>query len=412
MEKRVFIFLDTMPQRQGSGASLRFYSNVRAYLDLGFAVEVIQVANSPDGSEPSNDLEPVTWSRVIEPPASPTLLGRMLFRRAIPNRFSLDYYFPQRRIAHREALIRIKDWPEAIYHFEGEALSTVIPWLPKNTRAIWSLHDLASTVSEATIKVACEAEGRTQTIPEQRQLRFSRSMERYMSQRVPLILGISTRDCDLLRTEWGCKRVEYLPMSIPGDGRNDFRREWMASGHLRLLHLGRVSHLPSYRSLEFLFEKIFPILPSRTLEKILLNVVGRVDQDERARRILSLASRYNNVQFHGFVDDVVPYYQNNDVQVVAATDATGLRTRTIESFAYGLPVLSTAIGARGIGGLRAGEDLLIANTAEEFAQHLTMLVQSEDTLSRLSNSGRIFYETNQSRKVVAAKLSQYLEQYL
>ena len=77
--KRVFIFLDTMPQRQGSGASLRFYSNVRAYLDLGFEVEVIQIATSDDGSQPSEDLSPVVWKRVFEPMAQPLFHGRFVF---------------------------------------------------------------------------------------------------------------------------------------------------------------------------------------------------------------------------------------------------------------------------------------------------------------------------------------------
>ena len=41
--------------------------------------------------------------------------------------------------------------------------------------------------------------------------------------------------------------VEYLPMSIAGETRFRERRQWMEAGKLRMLHLGRVSHLPSYR---------------------------------------------------------------------------------------------------------------------------------------------------------------------
>jgi glycosyltransferase involved in cell wall biosynthesis len=99
------------------------------------------------------------------------------------------------------------------------------------------------------------------------------------------------------------------------------------------------------------------------------------------------------------------------VQVVASTDATGLRTRTIESFAYGLPVLSTSVGARGIAGLRPGEQLLIADDSRAFVENLSRLLKSPELLSKLSRSGREFYEKNQSRKAVALKLSEYLQQY-
>jgi glycosyltransferase involved in cell wall biosynthesis len=408
----VFVFLDTMPRRQGSGASLRYYSNVRAYLDLGFAVEVIHIATAPDGSEPSEDLRPVTWTRVIEPVSSSSLSGRLLFRLGIPRSSSLAYRLPQSLLARREVNIRRRQVPAAFYHFEGEWLSAVIPSLPKTTRAIWSLHDLPSTVVEATMRIACEAQQRGPTVPERRELRFMQRLERVVARHAPLILCIAQHDRDRLSSDWDCSRVEYLPMSIPDDGAERTGRGWLAGGRLRLLHLGRIGHLPSYRSLEFLFEQVFPRLPPDVLEKISMDIVGHVEPDnERARRILALATPYPNVSFRGFVADVIPYYQNADVQVVGSTDASGLRTRTIESFAYGLPVLSTSVGARGIAGLKAGEQILIADDAGAFAHHLAVLMRDSTTLARLSRNGRAFYLEHQSQRAVARALACYLGEY-
>lgn len=408
-EKRVFVFLNTMPQRQGSGASLRFYSNVQAYLDLGFEVEVIQIATEADGSQPSPDLSPVKWTRVIEPAPSPSLPGRLMFRLGMPYRPAVEYYFELHRIVSREAEIRRRQAPAAVYHFEGESIANVLPWLPRTMRAIWSLHDLPSTVSAATTKIACEAQGRTPTVAERRDLRFARRVERLMARRAPLVLCIAQHDCDRLREEWGCDSVEYLPMSIPGDGGGRRNGGWLTNGRLRLLHLGSVSHLPSFRSLEFLLEEVFPRLPPQMLERLSMDVVGKLDREnQRAKKILTLARPYPNVSFRGFVDDVVPYYNNSDLQVVASTDASGLRTRTIESFAYGLPVLSTSVGARGIARLNAGEHLLIADDASQFAEKLSHLLKSPETLDRLSQNGRKFYGQNQSRAAVASALSDSL----
>ena len=400
-----------MPQRQGSGASLRYYSNVQAYLDLGFEVEVIQVATSEDGSEPSQDLSPVVWSRSINPALPPSILGRVLFRAGIPHGASVAYYFIKHHFVRREVQLRLKTFPNAIFHFEGESIANVIPSLPKNLRSIWSLHDLPSTVAGAIIKIACESQQREVSVPERRELRFADRVERYMARHSPLILCIAQHDCDRLRTEWGCSQADYLPMSIPGDGA-DRVAGWLEGGRLRLLHLGRVSHLPSFRSLEFIFEKIFTSLPPAMLDRMSLNVVGRVDEDDdRARKILRLAGPYPNVSFHGFVEDVVPYYESSDLQIVASTDASGLRTRTIESFAYGLPVISTTIGARGIGGLEAGKHLIIADEPADFARELTALAGSPDTLARLSQSGRDFYLKNQSRAAVRDALAASLRQH-
>jgi glycosyltransferase involved in cell wall biosynthesis len=411
--KRVFIFLDTMPQRQGSGASLRFYSNVQAYLDLGFDVEVIQIGTEADGSQPSQDLSLARFSRVFEPASRPSIIGKLMFRAGIPHRSAVEYFVPRHRAVFREVEKRTRQSPKAIFHLEGEMMASILPWLARSVDAIWSLHDLPSTVSAATTKIACEAGSRSPTVAERRELRFARSVERLMARSASLILTIADHDRERLRSEWGCRAVEYLPLSIPGDGGETKGNDWLRDGRLRLLHLGSVSHLPSYRSLEFLFERVFPALPAQVLERIGLDVVGRLDREnDRAKRILDLAQPYSNVVFHGFVDDVVPFYKSSDLQVVASTDASGLRTRTIESFAHGLPVLSTTVGARGIANLKAGEHLLLADTSEEFAGQLERLTKNRDTLARLSQNGRLFYCQNQSRKAVATTLNGYLQQYL
>lgn len=407
-EKRVFIYLNTMPRKQGSGASLRYYSNVRAYLDLGFEVEVIQLADAPDGSEPDEDLRPVKWTRVFERGGRPSLLGRLLYRAGVPSRPAVEYYFPYHSAVAREVAARA---PGAIHQLEGEAYANVLPWLPEGTRAVLSLHDIPSAVVESSIKIVCEAQRRGPTTPERRELRFVRRAERLMAQHAPLILCISDHDRERVLTELGCARAEYLPMSIPDEGAARRREGWMPDGKLRLLHLGRVSHLPSFRSLEFLFEQVFPRLPPRLLERISLDVVGRADLDERSKKIFAAAAPYANVTFRGFVEDVMPFYRRSDVQIVSSTDATGLRTRIVESFAYGLPVLSTSVAACGIRGIEAGEQLLIADTPEEFAASLELLIESPGRLSELSREGLDFYAEHQSRAAVASELSRCLRHY-
>jgi glycosyltransferase involved in cell wall biosynthesis len=410
-EERVFIFLDFMPQRQGSGAHLRFYSNVRAYLDLGYKPEVIQVSSQADDVAPSEDLRGAEWTRVVEPPVPGSLMGRLMFRAGIPTRAAVSYYREQHHLAYREVQKRIKQEPGALFHLEGEFIASVLPWLPRGTRTIWSLHDLPSTVLTATTRIACEAQSRNPTVSERRELRFARRLERSMAKYASLILCIADYDCIRLR-EWGCRAVEYFPLSMPDEVETDPSREWAPNGRLRLLHLGSISHLPSYRSLEFLFERVWPNLPPEVLDRISLDVVGTVNRDNgRAQKILSLADRFTNVTFHGYVPDIAPYYGNADLQIVASTDATGLRTRTIESFAYGLPVLSTAIGARGIAGLKAGEHLLIANDADEFVEQLSGILNSPESLHNLSMRALDFYRQNQSRSVVASTLAGYLKKH-
>ena len=409
---RAFIFLDTVPQRQGSGAALRLYSNVRAYLDLGFEVEVIQIGTRVDETEPARDLNPVKWTRVFEPAPEASIWGRLMFRMGIPAKAAVEYFVDRSRLTVREVEKRRQQAPDAVFHMEGEFMASALPRMRALPRRIWSVHDLPSTVSAASTRIACEAQGRQPSVAELRELRFATKYEHFIARHAALALCIADYDVSRIR-DWGCRAVEYLPMSIPDEEVEESDREWLPDGRLRLLHLGSVSHLPSYRSLEFLFDKVWPHLPPEVSNRISLNVVGTVDPgNERTKRIMDLARPYSNVVFKGFVKDVRAEYRESDVQVVASTDATGLRTRIIESFAYGLPVLSTSTAAQGIRGLKPGETLLVADDAAQFVNVLSELCGSEKLLTKLSSSGRAFYEQNNSRAAVAASLGESLRRHL
>jgi glycosyltransferase involved in cell wall biosynthesis len=115
---------------------------------------------------------------------------------------------------------------------------------------------------------------------------------------------------------------------------------------------------------------------------------------------------------HGYVQDVIPYYKECDAQVVASTDALGLRTRIVESFAFGLPVVSTFVAAEGLRGFVPGKHLLIADTADEFVEKLTNLANSPNRLAQLSRDCRAFYIRHQSRAAVASELSVFLNKHL
>jgi glycosyltransferase involved in cell wall biosynthesis len=400
-----------MPRRHGSGADLRFYSNIRAYLDLGFEVEGIQIASNRQSSEASSDLTPVRWTRVIEPAEPPGFIGKFMFRAGVPTHDSTSYFIETYPLVVREVEKRCKIDPEAIFHMEGEAMASALPRMKDIPRRIWSLHDLPSTVSNATTRIACDAECREPTPAEKREARFAEKYERFIARNASLILCIADYDVQRLHS-WGCNNVQYLPLSIP-DAEVARRKEvWLPDGELRLLHLGNVSHLPSYRSLEFILERIWPSLSKAAIARIKLNVVGTFDLEKpRAKRIRELARPYSNVIFHGFVQDILPVYRENDLQIVASTDASGLRTRTIESFAFGLPVLSTSIAARGIPRLNSGHELLLADEPTEIAGLLSHLMESPDLLRKLADNARTYYEQNNSRTVVAASLAKNLERY-
>jgi glycosyltransferase involved in cell wall biosynthesis len=66
---------------------------------------------------------------------------------------------------------------------------------------------------------------------------------------------------------------------------------------------------------------------------------------------------------------------------------SGTRTKIIEAMAWGLPLVSTTLGAEGID-VVDGEHLLLADTGEALAEGLIRLLTDEPLWSKLRANGR------------------------
>ena len=320
-----------------------------------------------------------------------------------------QYYYRWHTAVCAEARWRAREHPGALHQFEGDSIGNAIPFL-KNLNTIWGSHEIGSETVAAVQRIAREIESRSASRPEKRESRFQRKLERRIARRSRLVLCISEHDCGVMRAEWNCPQAEYLPMSIPDEGFR-IQRHWLSSGGLSLIHVGALGHLPAYRSLEFLLDRVLPCLAPDVLNRLTLRLAGRVDPDSaRCRRILGLASRYPQVTVLGYVEDLHSLYSQSDAQIVLSTEAAGLRTRIIESFACGLPVLSSSTAARGIPSLRSNENIVLANAPDEVTAALRSMLQPS-RLEALARNARQTYEALHSRRVVAAALASFLSKY-
>jgi len=412
--RRVFIYLDHLPRSTGSGSHLRFYSNVQAYVDLGFAVEVVEVSTQASGNILPGDLASVAVRHVPVLTDDPGMSGRLAYRLALPSAAAFRYYFPKYSAVHSAARSRSTRYPDALHHFEGESTGSVLPFLSLG-RAIWSLNDLPSAVVRSGTNISCSLENRSPKPSERREARFLARAERWIAKCAPLILCISEADCKHIRAEWRRERVETLPMSVPlAESYNDGDRRPRTDGTLTLLHLGRTAHLPSFRSLEFLLEQVLPSLADRFRQRLRFLVVGSCDgQDARSQRVRQLAARFpREISLLRYVEDLRAVFRESDLQVVASTEATGLRTRIIESFAAGLPVLSTTAAAMGIAGLRPGQNIILADGPEAFGAALVSASAQPEYLRSVARCARRTYDDYFSRRVVAERLGVLLGWYL
>lgn len=406
-DRHVTIYMDDWQCAPGSGGHLRLRSNATAFRDLGWSVEVVRLESTPSPVPAWATARGIHWVSELGGSMPSDLikaLGRVQYRLGLPSRAACDYYFPKHR-ATCEA-VRRRRGTGRLHVLEGIQMANVLPFLG-DERVIFSHHDIWHEATAAALLVQQEVAETRSSASDARELRFLRTVETRLHRVSRHVLTISARDCATLQRE-GWTHVEYLPMSIAETPL--VARQIDPLAPLRILHIGRLAHLPSFRSLEFLFEQVFPLLSGGVLEHLRLRIVGTLEPgNPRTNRILGLLEPFAaHVELAGFVEDLDAEFSGNDIQIVAATAVSGLQTRIVESLANGLPVLASEMAAQGLESPRSGENLLIAQSAREFAESIVELIHHRHRILDLAEGGRRYFQQCHAPRKVADRLGAYL----
>jgi glycosyltransferase involved in cell wall biosynthesis len=114
------------------------------------------------------------------------------------------------------------------------------------------------------------------------------------------------------------------------------------------------------------------------------------------------------VHFHGFVENLDDCYKSIDIAINPVTYGAGLKIKSVEALANGLPLVTTPEGASGLEELD-GEALLIAADWGDFAAKLEALVNDPDRCARLGKRGAGYSRQNFSPEACFAPLVERLD---
>lgn len=404
-QEPVFFFTSVAIAPFGQGSSMRVYTNLRAYLDLGFRVELIHFVTEENQSKAL--ILPEGEIRLTQIPRQAREMNRYAKKLAMllgwPDEFLLKAFFSVKAQVIPEVQNRFQNHPLALFHFEYDEFASAATAF-SGLRAIWSNHDVVSQrvhlISQSRDERRLHKDSEAGL---QRVIKRIIKAENLIAKHVSLILNIACHEhAEFLRR--GYQNAVLFPMSWPDEALVPHTRPWREGGRLRLLHLGSVNGLVGYESLSYLIGEVFPLLSQSVLDKLELWVVGTLADAFYCNRIREMAKPYPQVRFMGFLEDLREVYNKVDVQVVGGVKASGLRTRIIESMVYGVPVLSTFAMAEGLNRLIDGENIFLAQDAQGYAEALTRLTLEEVDLESLAQRARSFYDAYYSRAHAAGVL--------
>lgn len=169
-----------------------------------------------------------------------------------------------------------------------------------------------------------------------------------------------------------------------------------------LVFTGAMDWMPNEDGMFHFLEKILPRI-RRQIPEVTLWIVGR----QPSRRLRELAARTPGVCVTGTVEDIRPYVHRAAVYVVPLLVGSGTRLKIFEAMAMGKAVVSTPLGAEGLP-IRDGENVMLADEPESFANAVVRLLQSSELRNNLGRAAREFVEQKYSWVSVAAELEAVL----
>ncbi len=206
--------------------------------------------------------------------------------------------------------------------------------------------------------------------------------ERDASRWFDMVVAVSKKDEEQMRNEYGVTRSASVPTGVDIDY---FRpREGTIPQNHNLVFAGSMDWLPNEDAMQYFIRDILPLI-RKVVPDVSLTIVGR----NPYASLIALAERDKSITVTGRVDDVRPYVERAGAYIVPIRIGGGTRLKIYEAMAMEKPVVTTTVGCEGLD-VAQGKELLIADTAEDFAAAVVRVICEAELARQLgAAAGRL-----------------------
>ncbi|MCF8237090.1 MAG: glycosyltransferase [Saprospiraceae bacterium] len=169
-----------------------------------------------------------------------------------------------------------------------------------------------------------------------------------------------------------------------------------------LTFVGNLGYYPNRIAALFLAQEVMPIVWRARPETTLLLAGARPTRDV-------LALEQERLQVIPWLDDIRDGYQKGSLFVAPIHLGAGQQNKILEAMAMELPVVTTKHVNKAIGA-RPEKEVLLAESAEEFASQILVALSSNQLMSGLASSALTFVRSNYSWESSVNQLDEYVFQ--
>jgi sugar transferase (PEP-CTERM/EpsH1 system associated) len=264
--------------------------------------------------------------------------------------------------------------------------------VPPDALGILNTQNVEYLILERTAEREVSALRRLYARVEARKLRRD---ELAACRRADAVLTVSEVDRAVLAPDVGDVPIRVVPNGVdtefftPGSEPED---------PTRVVFTGAIGYQPNTDAVCYFAAEILPRIHALAPEAKFA-VVGK-DPPDRVRQLAG-----PRLLVTGTVPDVRPWIRQAAAFVVPLRVGGGTRLKILEAMATGRPVVSTTLGCEGLE-VSPGEDILIADTPEAFAEAVVRCLREPELRRRLGARGRALVERRYRWEAIGAGLSE------
>lgn len=160
-----------------------------------------------------------------------------------------------------------------------------------------------------------------------------------------------------------------------------------------VLHLGTMFWPPNIEGVLWFAQQVWPLVRTR-LPEATFTIAGKNPPPEvKALEGSKDKGSDTGVRVLGYVSDPAPVLDGAGAFIVPLLSGGGMRVKIVDAWRWGLPVISTRIGAEGIE-YKEGENVLIADQPADFADAVVKVLNEAGLAQQLRENGRRWVETH------------------
>lgn len=215
--------------------------------------------------------------------------------------------------------------------------------------------------------------------------------ERATVDRFDDVVWVSREDREAVSGPADTRRQHVIPIAVDPQASAPVPRP----RPFRVTFLGGLHWPPNADGVRWFAQHVWPAV-TRAAPGATFTVIGKgasrvLDSDSSAR-----------IDVRGYVEDLRTLLGETAAFVVPLRTGAGMRVKILDAWCWGLPVVSTTMGAEGID-VTPGEDMLVADEPAEFADALVGTLTDKALACRIAAGGRATVEARYDwRKVYEA----------